>query len=51
MHSSKECRLGAQSKDKKDNNPKSVAAAATAATIACPLNASLISSFLFEDEE
>jgi hypothetical protein len=51
MHSSEEFCLGAQRKEKKDDKTNSVAAAATMANIACPLIASLISSFLFKDEE
>jgi hypothetical protein len=36
IHYPKECRLGAQREDKKEDKANSVAAAAAAVTIACP---------------
>jgi hypothetical protein len=54
MHSPKDCHLGASRKDggsKKEDKPNSVVAAATAATVACPSIASIISNFTFDDKE
>ncbi len=56
IHSPKDCHLGHSQKEgdqasnKKEDKPNSVAAAAAAATIACPSIASLISNFTFEDK-
>jgi hypothetical protein len=55
IHSPKDCRLGTSRKEgdqasKKEYKPNSVAAAATAATIACPSITSLISKFMLEDD-
>ena len=54
IHSPKDCRLGNARKEgdqasKKEDKPNSIAAAAAAATIACPSIASLISNFTLED--
>jgi hypothetical protein len=54
IHSPKDCRLGNARKEgdqasKKEDKPNSVAAAAPAATIACPLIASLIFNFTLKD--
>jgi hypothetical protein len=54
IHSPKDCRLGNARKEgdqarKKKDKPNSVAADATAATIACPLITSLISNFALKD--
>jgi hypothetical protein len=54
MHSPKDCRLGASRKDggsKKEDTPNSAIAAAAAATVACPSIASIISNFIFNNEE
>jgi hypothetical protein len=56
IHSPKDCRLGNARKEdskapSKEDHPTSVAAAATAATIACPSIASLISKFTLEGDD
>jgi hypothetical protein len=56
IHSPKDCRLGQERKEgdqasKKEDRPNSVAAAAAAATIACPSIPSLISNFTLDDAD